>query len=116
MRSEIIKGCKAGREEIRGIGIKFKIVGIQGEDNIGNLEALYGIKQAPNDKSGTVDFIPFQIQEPKARGDVKRLPYLKYFLGNKETQRISCCVRSFHPSFEMRETLISFMRRKPKSP
>jgi hypothetical protein len=42
MTFEIIKGCKAGREETRGTYKKFRLVGIQGEDYIGNLEALYG--------------------------------------------------------------------------
>jgi hypothetical protein len=36
--------------------------------------------EAPDDKSETVDLFPFQIQEPEARGDDRRLPDLKYFL------------------------------------
>jgi hypothetical protein len=57
-----------------------RVEGIQGKDHMGNLEAICGIKQAHDDKSGTVDSMPFQIQEPESSGEDRRLPYLKYFL------------------------------------
>lgn len=71
MRSAMVKGCKNGKEDTRGTGKKFGKVRIHGEDQTGNLDALCGIKQAPSDNSGTVDFIPFQIQEQEVRGDDK---------------------------------------------
>jgi hypothetical protein len=51
----------------RGIRVKDGDVGIQGEDQIGKLELIEGLKQVPAELTGRVALIPFQIQEPDIR-------------------------------------------------
>jgi hypothetical protein len=51
----------------RGIWVKDGEVGIYGEDQIGRLELIEGIKQAPVEIICRVAFIPSQIQEPGVR-------------------------------------------------
>jgi len=79
IRSEMAKGWLKGMEGNLGIGIKDGAVGIHGEDHIGRLELLWGIKQAPANMIGRVALMPFQIQEPDVRGKDKKLSYLMYF-------------------------------------
>jgi hypothetical protein len=64
---------------------------------MGKFENLHGKKQAFLAMKGTVALIPFQIQDPKEKGEDKRLPYLMYLLWK-------------------REKLTSFMSRNPKPP
>jgi hypothetical protein len=71
-----------------GVGRNFGMVGIQGEDHMGSVEWMWGIKQAPTDKRGKVALIPFHIQEPYLSEEDKRLSYLIYLFWNREP--ISC--------------------------
>lgn len=62
-----------------GVGRKDGTVGIHGEDHIGRLELLWGIKQAPAEIIERIALMPFKMQKPVAREEDKKLPYLIYF-------------------------------------
>jgi hypothetical protein len=79
IRSEKDKGWLVGMEGNLGVGWKDGIVGIHGEDHIGRLELLWGIKQAPAEIIEIIALMPFQIQETVVREEDKKLPYLTYF-------------------------------------
>jgi hypothetical protein len=79
IRSEMARGWLEEMDGNLGIGVKDETVGIHGEDHIGRLELLWGIKQAPEEMMGKVALMPFQIRYPVLREEDKRLPYLIYF-------------------------------------
>jgi len=79
IRSEMAMGWLEGMEGNLGLNVKDGTVGIQGEDHIGRLELLWGIKQAPAEIMSIVALMPFQIRDPVLREEDKRLPYLIYF-------------------------------------
>jgi hypothetical protein len=116
IKSSITNEWVDGIDDILGIGRNFGLVGIQGEDQMGRLEWIWGIKQAPIDRRGNVALIPFKILEPNEREEDKKLPYLIYFVWKREAHKLSWLERSFHPSLEIRDRLASFISRKPRPP
>lgn len=82
IRSAITNELLHGIDESLGVGRNYSIVGIQGEDQMGRLEWMWGIKQEPAYRRGKVVLIPFQIQNPDLRECDKKLSYLIYLVWN----------------------------------
>jgi hypothetical protein len=116
IRSEMAREWLEGMEGNLGIGVKDETVGIHGEDHIGRLELLWGIKQAPAEMMGIVALMPFQIRDLVLREEDKRLPYLIYFCWNRETHKLFWLESSFHPSLDIRDKFTSFISLKPRPP
>jgi hypothetical protein len=109
IRSEMAKGWLEGMEGNLAIGVKNGTIGIHGEDHIGRLELLWGIKQVLADMIGRVALMPFQIQEPNVREEDKKLPYLMYFCWKRETHKLLWLESSFNPSFDIRDKFTYFI-------
>ena len=92
-------------------------LGIQVEFQIGREERLWIRLQAPLEMIEKDFRMPFHSHEEEERGEGERKELeCKYLQCNWDTHMESKCVRSFHPSFEMRAKFISFIFLKPRPP
>jgi hypothetical protein len=92
-------------------------VGIQGELQAERSESLWIFWQAPKEIKGLVLVMPFQSQEVAEMDEGERKDSeFRYLPESWDTQRQSAPVRSFQPSFAIRDKFTSFILLKPKPP